>query len=96
MPATLAINLQEDVVPYSTFRSSLSTFMAKTRKTHRPILVTQNGKSASVLMDVADFEALKEREELLADIARAEEDVKAGRVTPHEQVFEDLRAKFRE
>lgn len=90
MTPNLDIDLREDVVPYTAFRSSLSAWMAKTRETHRPILVTQNGKSASVLMDVADFEALRERDEILQDIARAQEDIRAGRVYSQEEVEKEI------
>lgn len=90
MPPNLDIDLREDVVPYTAFRSSLSAWMAKTRETHRPILVTQNGKSASVLMDVADYEALRERDEILQDIARAQEDIRAGRVYSQEEVEKEI------
>ena len=95
MTPTLDIDLREDVVPYTAFRSSLSAWMAKTRETHRPILVTQNGKSASVLMDVSDFEALRERDEILQDLARAQEDIRAGRVYSNEEVFAELKGKYK-
>ena len=90
MPSILDIDLREDVVPYSAFRSSLSAWMAKTRETHRPILVTQNGKSAAVLMDVSDFEAMRERDEILQDLARAPEDIRAGRVYSQEEVEKEI------
>ena len=45
-------------------------------------------------MDVEDFEAMKEREAILQDIARGEEDLRAGRVTPSDEVFAELKTKF--
>lgn len=96
MTSTLNINLQEDIVPYSTFRATLSVYMAQTKKTHRPILVTQNGKAAAVLMDVGDFEAMQERQAILQDIARGEQDVREGRVTSNDDVFRALKARFSE
>ena len=94
MATTLDIDLREDIVPFSAFRASLSAYMAQTRDTHRPILVTQNGKATAVFMDVEDFEAMKEREAILQDIARGEEDIRAGRVTPNDEVFAELKAKY--
>lgn len=95
MTPTLDINLQEDIVPYSAFRSSLSAFMDKTRKTQRPILVTQNGKAASVLMDVACFEALRETQAVLADIENAERELKSGQGIPHGQFMSEMAARYR-
>ncbi len=95
MPAPLDINLQEDIVPFSTFRSSLSAFMAKTRETQRPILVTQNGKAASVLMDVACFEALRETHALLADIENAERELSSGQGISHEAFMAEMAERYR-
>ena len=48
--------LDEDVVPYTECRQTLADCMARTRRTHRPVLITQNGRAATVMMDVSDFE----------------------------------------
>lgn len=95
MPSTLDINLQEDIVPFSTFRSSLSAFMVKTRETQRPILITQNGKAASVLMDVACFEALRETQALLSDIENAERELKSGQGISHETFMAEMTERYR-
>jgi len=95
MTPSLDINLQEDIVPYSAFRSSLSSFMEKTRKTQRPILVTQNGKAASVLMDVACFETLRETQAVLDDIENAERELKSGQGISHGRFMSEMAERYR-
>ena len=78
MSIPLPFKLKEDVVPYTEFRASLSSFMAQTRRTHRPILVTQKGKSAAVLLDAADFDDLREQLAIAEDIRSAEAELDRG------------------
>ena len=49
--------LDEDVVPFTEYRRTLNDCFARTSRTHRPIVITQNGRSTSVMMSVADFES---------------------------------------
>ena len=95
MPATLAIDLKEDIVPFSTFRASLSKFMEQARRTHRPVVVTQNGRSSSVLLDIDAFEKLQEEMEIRRMVEAAEADFRAGRTTPHDEAMAELKARFR-
>lgn len=90
MPLPSPINLEHDVVPFTAFRASLSAYIEQTRRTHRPILVTQNGKSAAVLLSPADFETLA----LACAVERGEEDLCAGRVTPHDEARRNILARF--
>ncbi|MBQ7188509.1 MAG: type II toxin-antitoxin system Phd/YefM family antitoxin [Kiritimatiellae bacterium] len=48
--------LDEDVVPFTEYRRTLNDCFARTARTHRPIVITQNGRSTSVMMSVEDFE----------------------------------------
>ena len=80
------VNYAEDIVPLSSFRSDVTRLMAQTRRTHRPIVVTQNGKAANVFLDVADYQKLVDKIDLLMDIYRGEQDVAAGRVHSTDEV----------
>jgi prevent-host-death family protein len=50
-----------------------------------PILITQHGLPAAYLVDVAGFEALQNRIEILEGIALGEEAVRAGKVLSQAQ-----------
>ena len=85
-----SINLTEDVIPLSEFRSTIADCFARTRKTHRPLLVTQNGRASSVVLDVADFQKMQETIELWNDLRTAEAELDAGRGISHAQVMSEL------
>ena len=52
------MNYQEDIVPLSSFRADMTRLMTQTRQTHRPIVVTQNGRAATVLLGINDYQKL--------------------------------------
>jgi len=74
------VNFADDIVPLSSFRADVTRLMAQTRQTHRPIVVTQNGKAANVFLDVNDYQQLIDKVDLMADICKGEADIKAGRL----------------
>lgn len=48
--------LSEDVISFTECRGKLGEYFEKTRRTHRPIIVTQNGRPTSVVLSIVDWE----------------------------------------
>lgn len=74
----LQVNYAEDIVPLSSFRADVTRLMSQTRQTHRPIVVTQNGRAANVFLDVSDYQRLLDKLDLMMDIYKGEQDITAG------------------
>lgn len=72
------IQLQEDIQPLSEFRSKVAFYLEKVNKDKRPLVITQNGKSAAILLSVSEFESMLEKIEVLEDIKLAESQIKKG------------------
>lgn len=72
------INLEQDIKPLSEFRAGTSNFIRQVNETHRPLLITQRGKGVAVLLDVSEYESMRERLEILEDITLAESQLSAG------------------
>ena len=81
----------EDVVPFSECRNNLSAYIARVRETRRPILITQNGRAASYLVDAESLDTLLDREELSHDIEISRREFAEGKGIPHEQVMRETR-----
>ena len=88
-----SIDLVHDDMPLSEFRNSLTECVARTRRTHRPILVTQNGKSVTVMLAVDDFERLRETFEIAEDIRISEEEIERGEVLTTAEVEASLKSE---
>ena len=84
------IRLSEDIIPFTEFRRTLSSCFARTTGTHRPLIITQNGRAAKILLDIADFDGLKETLEIVEDVHVAEAEIERGETIS----AEDLRAKL--
>ncbi|TCD47145.1 type II toxin-antitoxin system Phd/YefM family antitoxin [Chlorobium sp. N1] len=52
------INLEEDIRPLSEFRAHAASFVDHVKETRRPLVLTQHGKSAVVLLDVREYQSL--------------------------------------
>ena len=64
----------------------MTRLMSQTRQTHRPIVVTQNGRAANVFLDVDDYQKLIDKLDLRMDIYKGEQDIAAGRVQSTDEV----------
>ena len=85
----------QDIQPLTAFRANVASFVDQVRETGRPLVLTQHGKSAAVLLGASDYEALVEELETLRDIQIAERELAEGKGIPHEQVVEELRQVVR-
>jgi antitoxin YefM len=79
------MKFDEDIRPLSEFRAGVASFVKQVTETGRPLVLTQRGRGVAVVLDVHEFEAMRERLALLEDIARAEAQIARGDVVPHEQ-----------
>lgn len=93
--AHLSLNLETDIQPVSDFRANAATMLKRVKETGRPLVLTQNGRGTAVLLDVAEYQALLEENELLRDVQRGLADVSAGRTVSHAEARERLLARFR-
>ena len=93
--------LSEDVVSFTDCRGRLAEYFEKTRSTHRPIVVTQNGRATTVIVNLADWEQAfaawdeaRLTREVLEDFRISMEQYKRGECKPSKQVFGELREKY--
>lgn len=75
--------LDQDVKPISEFRANAASLVQQVQRTKRPLVITQQGRSAAVLLDVAEYEKLLAKLELLQDVQTAEEQLEQGQAISH-------------
>ncbi len=85
-----------DIQPVTEFRANAAQFIEQVQFTGEPVILTQHGKSAAVLLDVASYETMVEELALLRDVHTAEEQVAAGKTATHAAVAKRLRARLKE
>lgn len=80
------INLETDIRPLSDFRANITAIIEEIKQTKRPVVLTQHGRSAAVVLDVSEYERILKKIELLSDIELAESQIANGQGISHDQV----------
>ena len=75
--------LDQDVKPISEFRANAASLIQQVQRTRRPLVITQQGRSAAVLLDVSEYEKLLAKLEVLQDIHTAENQIDGGQGVTH-------------
>lgn len=59
-----------------------------------PVLITERGREAAILLDMGTYRGMLKRMELLEAIAKGEQAFREGRVVPHETLAAELKRKW--
>ena len=92
-----APRISEDIVPVSDFKAHAAELLRRIAETGQPLVITQNGKAAGVVLSPERFDELTERARFSEAVNAGLADSDADRVLPHEMVAERMqnRAKRR-
>jgi prevent-host-death family protein len=85
----------EDIIPVSDFKAQAAELLRRVCSTGQPLVITQNGKAAGVLLSPAEFDRLNDRARFVAAVEEGLADDEAGRVSAHEDVAARMKARFR-
>jgi antitoxin YefM len=76
--------IDQDIRPMSEFRSGIASFIKQVDETRRPMVITQHGKGVGVLLSVAQYQAMREKIEMLEDIQTSISQLTEGKGLDHE------------
>ena len=88
------VQLSEDILPVGEFKAHLAQVLTKLRESDRPIVITQNGKPAAVMVSPKEFDRLLERERFIDAIREGLSDSEAGRQISDKDLDRQLTAEF--
>jgi prevent-host-death family protein len=84
------INISKNIVSLSDFKNKASRMLHEVQSSHRPLVITQNGKAAAVLISPSDFDLLTEQARFVDAVQRGLTDVQNGRVISDEDLDKEL------
>lgn len=84
------INISQNIISLSDFKNRASKMLNEVQNSHRPLVITQNGRAAAVLIAPADFDFLTERARFVDAVKAGMADVQEGRVSADEELGIDL------
>lgn len=74
------ISITNDIVPIAEFKAGISRWFNSLRNTGHPLIITQNGKPAGVLLSPSDYDELVYRKSFLDSVSRGITDAENGRL----------------
>ncbi len=84
------LQIAEDIISLSDFKNQASKMLHQVQNTHRPIIITQNGRPAGVLISPAEFDLLSEQSRFLQAVQNGLNDMEHGRVLTGEELDKAL------
>ena len=85
-----ALHLSEDVVPVGEFKSQASRVLRQLKATHRPVVITHNGRPAAVLITPEEYDRLNEFDLFREAVSEGIQDSDAGRTVGDEVLNAEL------
>jgi len=89
-----SILFSDDIHPVSEFRSKASGFIAQVHNTKRPLVITQNGKSAAVLLDASVYDSMVEKIEFFEDIESSLKQIDEGKGISHKDARHIIKSRY--
>lgn len=87
------ISITNDIVPIAEFKSSISKWFKKLQNTGHPLIITQNGKPAGVLLSPNDYDELVYRKSFLDSVGRGISDADSGRTYSTDEIRATLTSR---
>ena len=79
------------LVPITDLKRLGGKVLDELRQDRSPVIITEHGRAAAVLLDVASYEAITRRYEILKGIDEGERDIAEGRTLSWEDAKAELR-----
>lgn len=86
-------SISDDIIPVGEFKTSLSKWLKNIKETGHPLIITQNGKPAGVLLSPAEYDDLVYKKSFLDSISRGISDAESGSVFSTSQLKEALQKR---
>lgn len=74
------IHVSQDIVPLGEFKSKAAQYLKQLAEKNHPMVITQNGRPAAVLLSPSEFDRLLEKHRFLLSVASGLEDAESDRV----------------
>ena len=79
----------ENIIPSSDLRNRYPEISRISKETHTPFIITVNGRSDGVYLDPETYQKMQ-KAYLASLLAKAEDDVKNGRIVDMDKAFEEI------
>ena len=84
------MSIANDIVPIGKFKTNLSKWFESVQKSGHPLVITQNGKPAGVLLSPSEYDEMVYKQAFLDSIHKGIDDADSGKVYDAEKLKTEL------
>lgn len=90
-----SLKVSKDIVTLAEFKNQAPTLLERINNSSQPLLITQNGKPAAVLLSPAEFDRIQEQESsrFVTAVIRGLQDADTGKILTSSQAKSRLGTK---
>ena len=85
-----SINISNDIIPIGEFKTSLSKWLKNVQNTGHPLIISQNGRPAGVVLSPAEYDELMHKKLFIDSVIRGLSDAESGNVYSTNELREEL------
>ncbi len=76
--------------PVTDFQNNVSQYLKELKKNKEPLILTENGQSAAVLLSAEKFQEMQDQIDFMRKVAQGLEDYKSDRVHSVDETFAEI------
>jgi prevent-host-death family protein len=88
------LKIARDILPLGELKTHAAQAVRQVKKTHRPLVITQNGRAAAVLIAPEEYDRLTEEAQFKEAVEEGLADLDAGRSVSDEEMGRILDARL--
>ncbi len=81
-----------DIIPVTDLRQNAAAALKRVRASKQPLVITQRGRAAAVMLSLEAYERAEHERQLLRLLARGEKEIAAGQGYDLEEVLDEADA----
>ena len=85
------VQISDGIVPLGEFKAQAAKLLKRIGESGQPMVITQNGRPAGVLLSPREYDRMQERQRFLESIAAGLADAEGGRTMTTTELRERLR-----
>ena len=85
------INISTDIIPIGEFKKQMTKWLRTAKNTGHPLVITQNGKPAAVVLSPEEFDKMEYQMRFLKSVNKGLKEVESGDVLSTDQIRTELK-----
>ncbi len=87
----VSLSIANDIVPIGEFKVGISKWFKSIQRSNHPLVITQNGKPAGVLLSPAEYDELVYRKSFINSVNKGLEDAEGGDTYTTDELRKELK-----